>query len=121
MMRHLAPVLAAAVLLALARPAAAGPLPIRVVVVTTFEIGQDSGDAPGEFQQWVERLPLPEVVPFPQGYRDLRLNRALGVLGIVTGEGPTRASASIEALARVGPSPVTMPSTPRARFNLRSR
>ncbi len=80
------------------RGAAAAPLPIRVVVVTTFEIGADTGDAPGEFQEWVERLPLPEVVPFPQGYRDLRLNRALGVLGIVTGEGPTRAAASIEAL-----------------------
>ena len=80
------------------RGAAAAPLPIRVVVVTTFEIGADTGDAPGEFQEWVERLPLSEAVPFPQGYRDLRLNRALGVLGIVTGEGPTRAAASIEAL-----------------------
>ncbi len=78
--------------------ARATPLPIRVVVVTTFEIGADTGDAPGEFQAWVERLPLPEAVPFPQGYRDLRLNRALGVLGIVTGEGPARAAASIEAL-----------------------
>ena len=84
--------------LAEAAPAGAAPLPIRVVVATTFEIGQDTGDAPGEFQQWVERLPLTEIVPFPQGYRDLRLNRALGVLGIVTGEGPTRAAASIEAL-----------------------
>jgi hypothetical protein len=29
------------------------PIPIRVVVVTTFENGQDTGDAPGEFQNWV--------------------------------------------------------------------
>ena len=74
------------------------PLPIRVVVVTTFEVGRDTGDAPGEFQEWVEKLPLAETLPFPAGYRALRLNRALGVLGIVTGEGPTRSAASIEAL-----------------------
>jgi purine nucleoside permease len=79
---------------------AASPAPviIRVVVVTTFEVGKDSGDTAGEFQDWVERLPLPETVAFPQAYHDLRLNRALGVLGLVTGEGPTRAAASIEAL-----------------------
>jgi purine nucleoside permease len=76
----------------------AAPLQIRVLVVTTFEIGNDTGDTPGEFQEWVEKLPLPETLPFPAGYRDLRLNRPLGVLGIVTGEGPTRAAASIEAL-----------------------
>ena len=78
--------------------AAPAPLPIRVVVVTTFEVGKDTGDIPGEFQEWVEKLPLAETIPFPQAYHDLRLNRSLGVLGIVTGEGPTRAAASIEAL-----------------------
>ncbi len=104
-MRRLPPIAAvilvaalAAALVATLAAARAAPLPIRVVVVTTFELGADAGDAPGEFQAWVERLPLAETVPFPQGYRDLRLNRALGVLGIVTGEGPTRAAASIEAL-----------------------
>jgi purine nucleoside permease len=78
--------------------ALASPLPIRVVVVTTFEVGKDSGDTAGEFQEWVEKLPLAEILPFPQAYHDLRLNRSLSVLGIVTGEGPTRAAASIEAL-----------------------
>jgi purine nucleoside permease len=74
------------------------PIPIRVVVVTAFEQGNDTGDEPGELQAWVERLPLPEVVPFPQGFRHLRLNRARGILGIVTGVGSIRASASIMAL-----------------------
>jgi len=77
---------------------AAAPIPIRVVVVTTFEIGADTGDTPGELQSWVEKLPLPTILRFPQGTHDLRLNPAMGVLGIVTGEGPTRAAASIEAL-----------------------
>ncbi|MCQ8279784.1 purine nucleoside permease [Acetobacteraceae bacterium KSS8] len=77
---------------------AAEPIPIKVLVVTTFELGADTGDKPGEFQRWVEKLPLPDTVPFPQGYRALRFNPSLGVLGIVTGEGPTRAAASMEAI-----------------------
>jgi purine nucleoside permease len=78
--------------------AAAAPLPIRVVVVTMFEGGGDTGDTPGEFQDWVERLPLDEKLDFPQGYRGLRLNREKGVLGLVTGVGTARAAASIMAL-----------------------
>jgi len=74
------------------------PLPVRVVVVTTFELGEDSGDKPGEFQAWVERLPLPQKIAFPQGYRALRYNAEKQVLGIVTGEGSLRAAASIMAL-----------------------
>jgi purine nucleoside permease len=31
------------------------PWPIRAVIVTTFEVGNDTGDIPGEFQFWVER------------------------------------------------------------------
>jgi purine nucleoside permease len=74
------------------------PIPIKVVVVTMFEIGEDTGDRPGEFQTWVEQLPLPEKIPFPQGSRDLRYNPDQQVLGIVTGVGTARAAASIMAL-----------------------
>src|SRR5947209_1659664 len=63
-----------------------------------FEIGEDIGDRPGEFQTWVEQLPLPIKITFPQGYRDLRYKPAKGVLGIVTGVGTARAAASIMAL-----------------------
>jgi len=78
--------------------AQAAPLEVRVVVVTTFELGADTGDAPGEFQTWVERLPLSETIAFPQGYRRLRYNAARHVLGIVTGEGAEHGAASIMAL-----------------------
>ncbi len=78
--------------------AAPGPLHIRVVVVTTFEVGNDTGDAAGEFQNWVEHYPLPEILPFPQGYRALRYNARDHVLGIVTGAGKASAAASIMAL-----------------------
>lgn len=74
-------------------------VPVRVVVVTAFEIGNDAGDTPGEFQNWVENLPLPQVVPFPQGYHPLRYNPEKHVLGIVAGEGPARMASSITALA----------------------
>jgi purine nucleoside permease len=74
------------------------PIPIKVVVVTMFEIGEDTGDRPGEFQTWVEQLPLREKMPFPHGYRDLRYNREKSVLGIVTGIGTARAAASVMAL-----------------------
>jgi purine nucleoside permease len=75
-----------------------GKLPVRVVVVTTFELGNDTGDMPGEFQAWVERLPLPQTLPFPLGSRPLRYNAEKQVLGIVTGEGSLRGAASIMAL-----------------------
>jgi len=73
-------------------------LPVRVVVVTTFELGNDTGDAPGEFQAWVERLPLPQTLPFPLGNHPLRYNAEKQVLGVVTGEGSLRGAASIMAL-----------------------
>src|SRR6202171_5959158 len=73
------------------------PIAVKVVVVTMFERGADTGDEPGEFQYWVERSKLDRVIPFPQGYHDLRMNRD-GVLGIVTGIGTAKAAASIMAL-----------------------
>src|SRR5712671_1775500 len=72
-------------------------IPVKVVVVTMFERGADTGDEPGEFQYWVEREKLDRVYRFPQGYRDLRMNRD-GVLGVVTGVGTAKAAATIMAL-----------------------
>ncbi len=79
--------------------AAGARVPIEVVIVTTFQMGPEGGHQPGEFHNWVERLPLPDTLPFPQGYRDLRYNPDTHVLGIVSGEGPTHMAASITALA----------------------
>lgn len=73
------------------------PLPIRVVVVTMFEVGSDTGDTPGEFQNWVEKF-QPQIVDFPQGYRHLRYNPDKHVLGVVTGVGTARSASSIMAL-----------------------
>ena len=77
--------------------AADPPIPVKVVVVTMFERGADTGDEPGEFQYWVEREKLDRVLAFPGGFHDLRMN-SRGVLGLVTGIGTAKSAASIMAL-----------------------
>src|SRR5690348_1879024 len=76
---------------------AARRIPVKIVVVAMFERGADTGDEPGEFQYWVEREKLDRIYPFPQGYRDLRMNQR-GMLGVVTGVGTAKAAATIMAL-----------------------
>ncbi len=73
------------------------PIPVKVVVVTMFESGEVTGDRPGEFQFWVERLKLDKVLPFELGEYELRMNDE-GVLGICLGGGIANATASIMAL-----------------------
>ena len=74
------------------------PQPIRAVIVTTFEIGADTGDTPGEFQLWVEREHLDETLPFPAGPHPLRSNHEHTVLGMVSGTTLVNATASLMAL-----------------------
>src|SRR5271156_6578929 len=73
------------------------PIPIKVVVVTMFEAGADTGDRPGELQYWVERNHLDKTLPFPQAYHHLRMNRE-GVLAVLTGMGTAKAAGSVMAL-----------------------
>lgn len=70
---------------------------IKVVVVTMFERGEDTGDAPGEFQLWVEREKLNKVLPFAHGNRSLRTD-GKGLLAMVTGVGTAKAAAGVMAL-----------------------
>ncbi len=96
------PVDAHAALKAIAKckPAApcAAKLPVKVVILTLFEIGKDEGDAPGEFQFWKERRKLTVRIPFPQGYHDLYYNPDTQVLGMVAGMGSIKSAASTLAL-----------------------
>jgi purine nucleoside permease len=73
------------------------PIPIKVVVVAMFERGEDTGDTPGEYQLWVEREHLDQVIPMPAAYHHVRLNKD-GVLGMLTGVGTAKAAASVMAL-----------------------
>lgn len=76
---------------------AAAPIRVKVVVVTMFEPGEDTGDIPGEFQLWVEREHLDEILPMPAGYHHVRSNKD-GVLGMLTGVGTAKAAASVMAV-----------------------
>ena len=73
------------------------PIRIKVVVVAMFERGEDTGDAPGEYQLWIEREHLDQIIPLPAGYHHVRLNKD-GVLGILTGVGTAKAAASVMAV-----------------------
>jgi purine nucleoside permease len=77
--------------------AASAPIHVKVVVVTMFERGEDTGDVPGEFQPWVGREHLDQILPLPSGYHHVRLNQD-GVLGLLTGVGTAKAAASVMAL-----------------------
>jgi purine nucleoside permease len=73
------------------------PIQVKVVVIAAFERGEDTGDAPGELQLWVEREHLDQILPLPAGYRHLRMNKD-GVLAMVTGVATAKAAASVMAL-----------------------
>ena len=78
--------------------ACANPLPVKVVIVSLFEIGEDEGDAAGEFQLWKDRRDLDVRIPFPQSFHDLYYNPETQVLGMVTGIGTARSTAATMAL-----------------------
>jgi len=73
------------------------PIHVKVVVVSMFEVGEDTGDVPGEYQLWVEREHLDKIIPLPAGYHHVRMNR-YGVLGLLTGVATAKAAASVMAL-----------------------
>ena len=92
-------------LLALALPLsssllAAEPIPVRVAVVVTFEVGEDRGDRPGEFQFWCERENWTQKIDVP-GVDHPVLTDGMGTIGIVAGT-TGRASTQIMALVLSG-------------------
>ena len=74
------------------------PIPIKVVIVTLFEVGEDTGDTLGEFQLWNERRKLEAIFPSPHMDHDIHVNLETGVMGIVTGMGTAKATAAVMAL-----------------------
>lgn len=73
------------------------PIPVKVVVVTMFEVGEDTGDQPGELQYWVERDHLDRVYPMPAAYHVVRMNES-GEMAVLTGQGTAHAAATIMAV-----------------------
>jgi purine nucleoside permease len=62
-----------------------------------FEVGEDTGDKPGELQYWVERDHLDQIYPLPAAYHTARMN-ASGEMAILTGQGTAHAASTIMAL-----------------------
>jgi purine nucleoside permease len=69
-------------------------IPVRVVVVANFETGADAGDAPGEYQFWVEREHLDEKVPV-RGAPDVVRRNQEGLYGLCLRHGVTDLAAFV--------------------------
>ena len=67
-----------------------------MVIVTAFEIGEDTGDRAGEYQAWAQVMP--EILPFPAGFRHLRYDPKRQALLLSSGVGTNRAAISTMAL-----------------------
>jgi purine nucleoside permease len=62
-----------------------------------FEVGNDTGDQPGELQYWVERDHLDQIYPLTAAYHSVRMNSA-GEMAVLTGQGTAHAAATIMAV-----------------------
>jgi purine nucleoside permease len=62
-----------------------------------FEVGEDTGDKPGELQYWVERDHLDRIYPLPAAYHAARMNDR-GEMAILTGQGTASAASTVMAL-----------------------
>jgi purine nucleoside permease len=78
----------------------ADPIPVKVAIVVTFEVGKDRGDIPGEFQFWVERENWTHEISVP-GLDHPVLTDDKGTIGVVSGT-TSRAGFQITALVMSG-------------------
>lgn len=78
-------------------PAFAKPIPVKVIVLTMFEIGEETGDVAGEFQHWAERYPFTEKVRVPGIEHPVRVSKD-GVVLVLAGMN-ARSRQSVTALA----------------------
>ncbi len=56
----------------------------KVIVITTYEVGKDRGDVPGELQYWVEREKLDQAITVP-GIEHPLLTNGKGLYAMVSG------------------------------------
>ncbi|WP_213806020.1 purine nucleoside permease [Granulicella sp. dw_53] len=70
----------------------------KVVVVTYFEVGEDTGDRPGELQFWVERDHLDRKIEVPGMTRAVRTNAAGTEIAVTVGPGNIKPGVNLMAL-----------------------
>jgi purine nucleoside permease len=71
----------------------------KVVVVTYFEVGQDTGDRPGELQYWVERDHLTRTIAVPGMTHAVRANADASEIAVTIGPGNIKPGINLMALA----------------------
>lgn len=74
------------------------PLRPRVVIVSYFEVGADTGDQPGELQFWVERDHLDRVIEVPGMSRAVRANASGTEIAVAVGPGNINPAVNLMAL-----------------------
>lgn len=74
------------------------PLQPKVVVVSYFEVGADTGDTPGELQFWVERDHLDRSIAVPGMSRPVRANAAGTEIAVAVGPGNINPAVNLMAL-----------------------
>jgi purine nucleoside permease len=77
---------------------AAGAIRPKVVIVVYFEIGADTGDNPGELQQWVERDHLTRIIDVPGMTRHVRANADGSEIAVAVGPGAIKPGINLMAL-----------------------
>jgi purine nucleoside permease len=70
----------------------------KVVVVTYFEVGKDSGDRPGELQFWVERDHLSRTIDVPGMTHAVRANGDASEIAVTIGPGNIKPGINLMAL-----------------------
>lgn len=70
----------------------------KLVVVTYFEVGHDTGDKPGELQFWVERDHLNRSIEVPGMTHPVRANADGSEIAVVVGPGQIRPAVNLMAL-----------------------
>jgi purine nucleoside permease len=84
------------VFLAAHRSHASEKIAIKVIVLSGFEVGDDTGDAPGEFQYWAEREHLTGTLEVTGAPHPLRYNAA-GLYASVAGNTRDRTLTTVPA------------------------
>jgi purine nucleoside permease len=69
----------------------------KVIVVVYFEVGKDTGDAPGELQFWVQRDHLDRVIEVPGMSRAIRANADGSEIAMAVGPGNVRPGVNLMA------------------------
>jgi purine nucleoside permease len=71
---------------------------IKVLTVAMFEVGDPTGDSPGEAQLWIEGEKLDQVIEVPGSHSPLYCNTAKDHCLVISGKGKANAASTIMAV-----------------------